>query len=150
MGEPVTWYDKFFFLIKIDGIVWAAFTTCSELAIESANVQYWEGGRRHAHNSPGRVTFPEITLTRGSTNDDDLYNWWKDTYDAAAGTGMDTPSIFRQFEIVQLNLARQEVAKYKVHDAYCRRFVAGDWDANADEKRMEQVVVQPDYWEKVA
>jgi len=149
MGEPVMWYDKFMFLVKADGVVRAAFQTCSELAIEAANVAYKEGGRRHPHNSPGTITFPEITLGRGATDDDDLYNWMKDTYDAAAGTGMDTPDIYRNFEIEQLNLKREVVAKYKVWSAYARRFSAGDWDNDADEKRIEQLVVQPDYWEKV-
>lgn len=148
MGEPTIWYDKFMFLIKIDGVVRAAFRTCSDLAVEAANVAYKEGGRRHPHNSPGTITFPEITFTRGATDDDDLYDWFKDTYDAAAGTGLDTPNIYRNFEIVQMNLERGEVQRYKVYQAYCRRFKAGDWDAGADEKVIEEVVVQPDYWEK--
>lgn len=146
MGTPVQWYDTFMFLVEIDGIVRAAFETCSELAIEAANVAYFEGGRRHAHNSPGRVTFPEITLTRGATNDYDMYNWMKETYDAASGVGLDTPDIFRTFDIIQMNLKREEVERYTVFDAYSRRFSAGEWNNNEDAKRINTSVVQPDYW----
>jgi len=148
MGEPTRWYDKFMFLVEIDGIVRAGFTTCTELAVEAANVEYKEGGRRHPHNSPGTVKFPELTLTRGATNDFDLYNWFKDTYDAASGVGLDTPDIYRTFDIIQMNLKREVEERYTVYDAYARRFAAGDWDNNADEKRMESVVIQPDYWER--
>lgn len=150
MGQASNWYDKFMFLIKIDGVVSAAFNKCSELAIEATNVEYYEGARRHPHNSPGRVKFPEITLERGATNDDDLYNWMIDTYDGAVETGLDVPDIYRSFEIEQLNLKREVVAKYQVWEAYARRFSTGDFDMGADEKRIEVLVVQPDRWEKVA
>jgi phage tail-like protein len=149
MCEPVKWYDKFMFLVEIDGVVRAGFQTCSELAVEAANVEYKEGGRRHPHNSPGTIKFPEITLGRGATDDLDLYNWFKDTYDAAAGTGRDTPDIYRTFDVLQLGLNREVLEKYTVYNAYCRRYTAGDFDNNADEKRIEQVILQPDYWERL-
>jgi phage tail-like protein len=149
MGQPVMWYDKFKFVIEIDGIVRAAFQTCSELTAEAANIEYKEGGRLHPHNSPGTVTFPELTMTRGVADDFDLYNWFKDTYDAGAGTGLDTPDIYRTFDIVQLNRKGEEVERYTIYDAYCRAYSAGDWDNDADEKRIETVTVQPDRWERV-
>ena len=149
MTTPVNWYTKYSFIVEIDGIARAAFTTCTELAIEAANVEHYEGGRLHPHNSPGRVKFPEITMTRGACDDFDLYNWMKDTYDAGAGTGLVPPDVFRTFDIVQLDRRRNEKERYTVFDAYCRRFSAGDWDNNADEKRIESVIVQPDRWERV-
>ena len=148
MATPVNWYKKFKFVVEIDGIARAAFTRCSELAVEAANVAHREGGRLQPHNAPGLVTFPEITLERGATDDFDLYNWFKDTFDAGAGTGLTTPDIYRTFDIVQLDRAGNEVERYTVFDAYCRRFAAGDWDNDADEVRIESVIIQPDRWER--
>jgi phage tail-like protein len=148
-GTPVIWWHKYKFIIEIDGVVRAAFTTCSELNIEAANVAHREGGRLQPHNAPGTVTFPEITLTRGQTDDFDLYNWFKDTFDAAAGTGLDTPDIYRTFDIIQQNRKGEAVERYTVYDAYARTYGGGDWDNNADEVRMESVTVQPDRWERV-
>ena len=148
MGTPVSWYKKHSFVIEIDGVARAAFTTCSDLKAEVANVTLREGGRLHPHNSPGLVTFPEITMSRGSCADLDLYNWFKDCYDAAAGTGMDDPDLFRTFDIVQMNRKGEEVERYTVYGAYCRSYSAGSWDNNADEIRMEEVIIQPDYWER--
>jgi len=149
MATPVNWYKKFSFIIEIDGIARAAFVRCSELAVEAANVAYREGGRLHPHNAPGTVTFPELTLERGVTDDFDLYNWFKDTFDAGAGTGLTTPDLYRTFDIVQLDRSGNEVERYTVYDAYCRRYAAGDWDNDADETRIESVVIQPDRWERV-
>lgn len=149
MGTPTNWYTKFKFVIEIDGIARAAFQKCSELAVEAANVAHREGGRLHPHNAPGTVTFPEITLERGVTDDFDLYNWFRDTYDAASGTGMNTPDLYRTFDIVQLDRDGSELERFTVFNAYCRRYAAGDWDNDADENRIESVVVQPEYWERV-
>ncbi|MCK9629887.1 MAG: phage tail protein [Bacteroidales bacterium] len=149
MGTPTNWYTKFKFVIEIDGIARAAFTKCSELAIEIANVELREGGRLHPHNSPGTVKFPEITMERGVTDDFDLYNWIRDTYDAASGTGMNTPDLYRTFDIVQLDRDGSELERYTVFNAYCRRYAAGDWDNDADENRVESVIIQPEYWERV-
>lgn len=148
MATPVNWYKKYKFFIEIDGIARAAFARCSELAIEAANVAYREGGRLQPHNAPGLMTFPEITLERGACEDFDLYNWMKDTFDAGAGTGLTTPDIYRTFDIVQLTRDGEEVERYTVYDAYCRRYSPGDWDNDADEVRIESVVIQPDRWER--
>jgi len=149
MGQPVKWYKKFKYVIEIDGIARAAFNKCSELRKTAANVAYKEGGRLHPHNSPGTVTYPPITLSRGVCKDFDLHNWFNDTYDAAAGTGLDEPDIYRSFDIVQQNRKGEEEERYPVYDAYCQEYSAGDWDNDADETRIESVVIQPDWWDRV-
>ena len=149
MGTPVAWYMNFNFWIEIDGIVRAAFSTCSEVAAETENVQYSEGGRGHAHNAPGRTTFPEITLERGATDDFDLYNWFLDTYNAASGTGLNEAELYRTFDIVQVDRQRVPVERYTIEKAYCRRFSSGAWDNNANEVRIESVTVQADSFRRV-
>lgn len=149
MPIPKNWYKKFLFVIEIDGVARAEFARCSPFEPEAANVAYKEGGRLHNHNAPGTVTFPEITMERGACDDYDLWNWFKDTYDAAAGTGLVTPDLYRTFDVVQLNRKREEVQRWTVHEAYCRKFSSGDWDNDADEVRIESVVIQPDWYEPV-
>lgn len=148
MATPVNWYKKFKYVIEIDGIARAAFTTCSDLRVNAETVAYREGGRLHAHKAPGLVEFPPITLSRGATNDFDLYSWFRDTFDAAAGTGLVTPDLYRTMDIVQQDRAGNEVERYTIYQAWCKEFSAGDWDNNANETRMEQVVIECDYWER--
>jgi phage tail-like protein len=147
-GTPRTWYKKFSWVVEIDGVARAAFQKCSELAIEVADVAYKEGGDPVPFHSPGTVTVPEITLERGVTNDFDLYNWMKSTIDSATGLGENEPGLMRQFDIVQLDRNGDEIERYTVYEGYCRRYAAGDWDMDADENRIESVVIQPRYWER--
>jgi phage tail-like protein len=148
MGEPANFHDKFMFLAYIDEVTWAGFTTCSEIAAEVAKVQHFEGGRRHPHQSMGRVTYPDVTLTRGATTDTDLYNWFEQVYDAAAGVGLVPESIFRTVDIVQLNLAKEETERWRLFKAFPIRFSTGDHDMNADEKRITQVVLAYDHFKR--
>jgi len=149
MGTPTLWYKKYKFVIEIDGVKRAAFTTCSDLRVTTETDSHREGGRLNAHKSPGLVEFPPITLTRGKTKDFDLYNWFKDTFAASSGLGQDTPDIYRTFDIIQQNRRGEEVERYTVFDAYASEYGAGDWDNNASEVIMEEVVIEVDRWERV-
>ena len=44
IGNPRSFHKKFKFLVEIDGVAHAGFQKCSELSVEVANVQYFEGG----------------------------------------------------------------------------------------------------------
>jgi phage tail-like protein len=149
MAQPTVWWKKYKFVIEIDGVASAAFTTCSDLRINAETDKYREGGRLNEHKSPGLVEFPPITLGRGKTKDFDLYNWFKDTFDAASGTGLETPDVYRTFDIVQQDRKGNEVERYTVFDAFAKEYGAGDWDNNASEVAMEEVVIEPDRWERV-
>lgn len=149
MGTPVNYHKKFSFVVEIDGVARAAFTTCSELRINVDTVEHREGGRLHPHKAPGLVNFPPITLDHGVAEDLDLYNWIKDTVDASAGTGIVTPDLYRTLEIVQLDRAGDELERYVCYDCWAKEYSAGDWDNNASEVRMEQVVFECDYWERL-
>jgi len=148
MPTPVNWYKKYSFVVEIDGVASAAFTTCSELRINAETVTQREGGRLHAHKSPGLIEYPPITLGRGVTKDLDLYNWMLETFNASSGTGQVTPDLYRTFDIVQLDRAGNEKERYTVHDAWCKEYSAGDWDNNANENRSESTVIEADYWER--
>ncbi len=148
MPTPVNWFKKYSFVIEVDGVASAAYTTCSELRVNAETVLHREGGRLHPHKSPGLVEFPAITMTRGVTVDQDLYNWMLETFNASSNTGQVPPDLYRTFDIVQLNRAGEEVERYTVYDAWCKEYSAGDWDNNANENRMETVVIEADYWER--
>ena len=149
MATPVNYFTKFKYIVEIDGVARAGFTTCSELQIVADTIEHREGGVLRPHKAPGLVTFPPITLEHGVAVDLDLYNWMKDTVDAAAGTGLDTPDIYRTMEILQQDRAGNEIERYVCYGCWCKEYSAGDWDNNASEIRMERVVVEADYWERL-
>ena len=150
MATPINWHMKFKFVVEIDGVQRAHFMSCSEIKATVETVEYREGGRLHPHKSPGLVSFAPVTLARGVCEDKDLYNWFKDCVDSAAGTGMKVPDLFRNVEIVQMDRDGSEMERTILYDCYCKEFSAGDWDNKANEHRMETVVIEYDYFEKLA
>jgi len=75
IGNPRSFHKKFKFVCEIDDVGHAGFQKCSELSVEVANVQYFEGGSLIPNKSPGRLTFSDVTLERGATQDRDLFDW---------------------------------------------------------------------------
>jgi phage tail-like protein len=88
IGNPRTFHKKFKFIVEIDGVASAGFQKCSELSAEVANVQYYEGGALIPNKSPGRLSFADVTLERGATQDHDLFDWMEEVADAAANAGL--------------------------------------------------------------
>lgn len=149
MATPINFYTRFKFIVEIDGIARAGFTTCSDIGLKAEVVSHREGGRPHPHKASGTVEFPDITLERGACDDFDLYNWVKDTCDAAAGTGLATPDLYRNVEIIQLDRDGSEKERFVLYDAFVNEYVAGSWDNNASEVRMEKVVITYDHFDRV-
>ena len=89
-GRPRDPYQQFRFTIDFDGIGSARYEKGSELVCEIGEAVYWEGGSLVPEKLPGRLTFPNITLTRGASNDFDLYDWARSTANASSGRGSST------------------------------------------------------------
>lgn len=148
IGQPKLYYPKFRFVVEIDGVQNATFMSCSELGAEFAEISQWEGGVVIPHKSPGRMTFDDITLSRGVTTDTQLYLWWRSITDAASQTGLAEPYIKRNLDVVQLTREGTEAHRWRVFNTWPKRFVAGDWDNDSDENMIEQLVLAYDYFEK--
>jgi phage tail-like protein len=148
LGTPRTLAKRFAFLIEIDSFAHAGFSSCSELSVEVANVQYWEGGRLVPHKSPGRLTFADVTLERGATRDRDLYRWFGDVVQAAAGIGLPDNLYKRNLDIVQQDRDGTTLRRWSLYGAWPTKFVAsGGWDASSDEALVESVTLTYDYFE---
>ena len=73
------------FLFEVDGIEIGRFREVAGLQVQLEVEEYAEGGEHgFVHKLPGRLTWPNLTLKRGVTNDDNLLEWLHD----AAGDGM--------------------------------------------------------------
>lgn len=160
IGNPRTFHKKFKFVVEIDGIVSAGFRTASELSVEVAKVEYYEGGSLIPDKSPGRLSFTDVTLERGATTDRDLFDWMEQVADAAAaagppregvgsGSGLVEPAFKRMLDIVQLERDGSTLRRWRLHGAWPQKFVAGDWDNEADENVIESVTLTYDFFELV-
>lgn len=135
VGSPRSFYKKFKFVIEIDGFTYFGFQKCSELSAEVAVVEHREGGSLLPDKTPGLVTVPNITLERGATDDEEMFNWFKEVVDMAAnlGEGLPDPGYARDLDIVQQDRDGSELRRWPIKNAWPRKFVAGEWDNEADE-----------------
>lgn len=139
-GRPRSFYSKFKFRVEIDGFVYAGFQSCSELKATAAVVEHYEGGAVIPTKSPGRVNFDNLTLSRGATQDQDMWDWFQQVADlAAGGVGEVGEDYKRTFDIVQVDRDDTEVQRYRVVKAWPVSFSAGDWDNTSDDNRIVSV-----------
>jgi phage tail-like protein len=148
IGTPRSFHKKFKFIVEIDGVASAGFQKCSELSVEVANVQYSEGGALIPNKSPGRLTFADVTLERGATDDADLFDWMQEVADASANAGLNEPEFKRNLDIVQQDRDGSELRRWRLNGAWPVKFVAGDWDNEADENVIESVTLTYDFFER--
>jgi phage tail-like protein len=141
LGNPVDHHHRYRFIVEIDDFARAAFTKCSALEAEVAKIEIWEGGALTAKKEPGRVTFSDVTLERGVTDDLDCYDWFKDVVQAWNDTGRVSPDYLRNADIVAQNRAGEELARWTLEEAWPTKFVAGEWDNEADEATVEMLTL---------
>jgi phage tail-like protein len=76
------------FLVEIDGEPVGRFTKAEGLEVEVEVVKYEEGGENgFEHKFPGRMSWPNLKLTRGITETDNLLAWL--TYSSGDNFGSD-------------------------------------------------------------
>jgi len=72
-------YMSFRFRIEIFGITNARASEVTGLQIETGTESYEEGGvNDYVHQLPKRTKYQHITLKRGITENDELWNWYQD------------------------------------------------------------------------
>ena len=146
-GNPRSFHKKFAFLAEFDDVGHAGFNKCSELSVEIAKVEYFEGGSLIPNKSPGRLTFPDITLERGATQDQDLFDWFSDVAITSSGLGLTDPNYKRNGDIVQQDRDGTTLRRWSIAQAWPIKFVAGEWDNDADENVIESLTLAYDYFE---
>ena len=146
IGTPRTFHKRFAYLVEIDQFSSAGFQKCSELSVEVASIDYYEGGALIPNKSPGRLKFSDVTLERGATKDQDLFDWMSQVADAAANAGLVEPRFKRNCDIVQQDRDGSTLRRWSLSGAWPIKFVAGAWDNESDENVIESVTLTYDFF----
>ena len=134
-------FDKFKFLVEIDGFVDAGFQKAGPIKGTIEVSTYREGGSNLPDKDPALVDVENITLERGATDNQEIYDWFKNVAEGINGeNGVDR----RSLAIIQTDRAGEEVERWNVYRAFPVEFEAGDWDATASEKNIRKVVLAYD------
>jgi phage tail-like protein len=102
------------FRVEIDGIANIDF---SEVILPEAYVEiieHREGSSPIPRKIAGIRKFTNLTLKRGVTTSNDLFNWWKSTADGHADQ--------RNVAVALLDQQLTEVKRWSIHDAWAARY----------------------------
>lgn len=146
-------HHKHNFKISIDGFKDGSFAECSEISAEVKKVEYRGGGEVLANKSPGNVEVADITLKRGVMDDFDMYTWFATVVQmSAAGVGsaaigLASPYYKRNVDVAQLDRDGSTLRRWTLFGAWPVKFIAGAWDAKADEVVIEEMVLAYDFFD---
>ena len=122
-------FKNFSFLVEIDGVAAAAFTSVSGLAAEAEVIEYRELGGPQSIKLPGRIRYPNVTLRRGLTTSRDLWNWWQTVRDGTIQR--------RTVLIALLDDSGQPVLRWTLREAWPAKWELSELDASKTEVAIE-------------
>lgn len=83
----------------------------------------------HLEQEPGRLTFAEVTLERGATQDRDLFGWLQDVAVSSSGLCLANTTY------------GTTLRRWSLSHAWRVEFVAGDWDNDSNENILKSVTL---------
>ena len=127
----------------------ARFKSISELSVEVAKSEIYQGGSMIPFKQPARMTFADVTLERGATADADLFNWFAATSAPTPDIGGVGEAFKRSVDIVAQNRAHFTVASWRLVGAWPTSYKPGEWDNESDDFLMESVTLTYDFFRPI-
>ena len=125
-------FRNFKFRVEIDGIAEAAF---SEVAIGETTteaIDYRDGTEPpHVRKLPGMVKYGNITLKRGVTDSQVIYQWHKDILDGKIGDKR------KSVTIVVIDEAGKDKARFVVSECWPTKYDPSDLNGKGNEVFIE-------------
>ncbi len=132
-GQIVYPLASFRFSVEIAGISQAVFQECTGFAATTNAKEVEEGGLNgYVHKLPGRTTFTNITLKRGVTNSQDLWNWYMDVV-----SKNDKSSVFKDVSVVQFDHDFAEVYRFNLTRAWPTKWTGPSFSATSSGDSVE-------------
>ncbi|TDF38588.1 phage tail protein [Alteromonadaceae bacterium M269] len=134
MAERNDPYAQYNFLVEIDDIEVAGFTEVGGLTTESDAIDYREGSDDNTiRKLPGLRKYTNITLKRGYTQNDELWQWRKTTI-----TGN---TLRKSGAIVLLNEQRTEVMRWNFKEGWLAKWEGPTLNATTNEAAIESIEI---------
>jgi phage tail-like protein len=130
--DPFQGYN---FAVEMNGITRMGFKQCSGLDSTTAAVKYREGtdATLAQRQLPGLLTFSNITLQRGITNDHALWDWRNSIASGAS------PSQRMNISIILNDNAGNEQIRWNIINAWPTKWTGPSFDATSDTIAIEQL-----------
>lgn len=144
MAESITPNDpllSFSFIVEVNGLAEAAFTSCTGLSVKREVTTHQEGGvNDYVHTLPGRTSYGNITLKRGIAFSTELWKWFDAMFKFGAGDY--TSSVYRQIVIhQQIPYTNTRVRNYTLECAFPVSWTGPDLNTNSNEVAIESLEI---------
>lgn len=142
-GQRVDPYMSFRFLLEIDGIQRGSFSECTGFGSNIEVVEYREGGEPiTVRKLPGKVSYTDITLKWGTTDDSmELYNWHKTVIDGKIER--------KNGSIIVLNDAGAPTVRWNFYNAWPSKYDAPDFNAKGNDVAIDTLTISYERLERV-
>jgi phage tail-like protein len=133
-------YGAYNFLLEVTGItqdtkiVVGGFKSVAGMDSETEIVEFKQGNDTIVRKKPGRTTYANITLERGYTATDDLWEWRKNIEDGKIDRRSGSVIILDQD-------GATEVARYNFYEAWPCKWYVPDMSADSSAMAIEKVEI---------
>ncbi len=128
--DPLRNYN---FILEIDGLESAGFSEVTGLSFETDVVTYRAGNALNEIKLPGLTKVGDITLKRGLTRNLDLWDWYRTVLNGA---------VERRSAVIQiLNDARETTLRFRLRDAWPRKYAGPVLNASGNDVAIEELVL---------
>ena len=133
-------FGNYNFLLEISGItgdnktIVGGFKSLAGMDSETEVVEFKQGNDKVVRKKPGRTTYANITLERGYTATDDLWQWRKNIEDGLIDR--------RSGSIVVLDQdGETEVARYNFYEGWPCKWYVPDMDSDQSGMAIEKIEI---------
>ncbi len=128
------------FTLEVDGVTMGSFMSVSGLGYTAEVITHWEtkagGGQLEVQKRPGRISYNDITLKRGLSQDNELVKWYQ--------TVLDGEPSRRNGSIVMYkgdSAKGDEVDRWNFFEGWISAWSATDLDASTDGVVVEEITI---------
>lgn len=142
MADP---YRNYKWRVEVDGFTRAGFSKVSGLGVEVEDIEYREGDQAEfmSHYS-GQVSFPDITLERGMSNDSDFLEKLNQVFNAADGVSQGDNDMTRfNCSIYLRGKDGADKFQWKVDGNWAKALEFDDLDATANDILLNRIIIRP-------
>lgn len=129
------------FIVEIDGITTSSFVSVEGIGSDLEVVEYRSGSEKNeVHLVPGLARAGPITLKRYLDENDELWNWFKDTRDN---------SVSRiSMSVVILDRNHEEKVRYNFHECWPSEYYLEPLESKPSDVALEVIVIQYESMER--
>lgn len=143
-GKQRVHHSKWRFIVEIPRVATIKFKKVSEVKFKVEKEEIREGGMALPKKTPGFGSVEDVTLDHGATSNVEDLNWFREVLNFVDGRTLLDDAYKRDISIVQLDLQGNETLRHTLLGAFPIELNLGDWDNDAAEKVVRQMVLTYD------